>query len=220
LEALAITVGAYAAGHLVRILLLQTAASPTAHVAWRSVAQLLWIALVAGWLSLRGWTSAFGRPARVWREVRDGAVFGAILYGLVALVVVLPLAWLIELATDRQVTAPQPFDVGLPPLGLALAGALALLIAPAAEELLFRGVLFPALRDRFGLGAGIAASAVAFGLAHYLPGDPIEVMITISATTVIGASLAIQYERRGTLLAPLSAHVAFNAVGLSILLFR
>jgi membrane protease YdiL (CAAX protease family) len=205
---------------LVRLLLLEARESPTAHVAWRSVAQLIWIVVVATWLGLRrtGWTTAFGRPARPWPEIRDGAVFGSILYGVVALGVALPVSWLVGLVSGREVIAPEPFPPSLPPLGLALAAALALLVAPAAEELLFRGVLFPALRSRFGLPMGIAGSAAAFGLVHYLPGEPIDVVITVAATSAMGIGLAIQYERRGTLVAPLSAHVAFNALGLVILL--
>jgi membrane protease YdiL (CAAX protease family) len=221
-DATVVSLGAYVAGHVARLLLLEARETPTAQIAWRSVAQLIWIVVVVTWLARRGtrWATAFPRPARPWPEIRDGAVFGSILYGVVALGVALPVSWLVGLASGREAVAPEPFPRSLPPFGLALAVTLALLVAPAAEELVFRGVLFAALRGRFGLQIGVAASAAAFGLVHYLPGDPIDALIAVAAGAALGAGLAIQYERRGTLVAPLSAHVAFNAIGLVILLLR
>jgi membrane protease YdiL (CAAX protease family) len=217
--AVAVLLVAYATGHLIRLLLLNAQTSPTGLVALRALAELIWIGVVAAWLGLRrtGWAAAFGRPARAWPEVRDGAVFGLILYGVTALCVALPVSWLMGLALDRDVVLRKVFPPELSAGGWLLAAALALVVAPAAEELLFRGVLFPALRDRFGLVTGVAGSAAAFGLAHYLPGDPVDVVATIAAATALGVGLAIQYERRGTLVAPLSAHIAFNLLGLVIL---
>ena len=219
-EAAALVLAAYVAGHLIRLLLLGGRPSPTAKVAGRVVLELVWIVVVVAWLGVRRieWTTAFGRPARPWPEIRDGAVFGAILYGVVALVVVLPVTWLLGRTSDGSVSAPEPLPTTLDPLGWALAAALVLVLAPAAEEVLFRGILFPAVRNRFGLAAGIAGSALAFGLAHYQPGDRSDVLIPVAAATVMGAGLAFQYERRGNLVAPLAAHVAFNALGLLILL--
>lgn len=221
-EGLAVVLLAVGIGHVVRLLLLGDRTSPTAQVARRMVAELVWVIVVAVWLALRRhrWTPAFGRPARPWREVADGAVFGAILYGAVALGVALPVAAIVRLVTDRVVGARDPFPEALPPIGWMLAGALALVVAPLAEEVLFRGVLFPALRNRFGLAAGVAGSAAAFGLVHYVPGDPLDTVIDVAATAAMGVGLAIQVERRRTLLAPIAAHVAFNALGLLILLRR
>jgi membrane protease YdiL (CAAX protease family) len=220
-EAIVVLVLALGTGHLVRLLLLGTSVtSPAEQVGRRLIPELVWIVVVVSWLRIRriGWTRAFGRPAQVWPEVADGVVFGWILYGLVTLGVALPVAWLIRLGSDRPVTPPAQLPEGLAPFGWALAATLTLLVAPVAEELLFRGVLFSAIRKRFGLAIGLVGSAVAFGLVHYVPEDPIDVVITVAAATAMGVGLAIQYERRGNLIAPLSAHIAFNVLGLSILL--
>jgi uncharacterized protein len=220
-EAIAVLAFALGTGHLVRLLVFGTSVTSPAEVVGRKlVAELIWIIVVLAWLRMRraGWTRAFGRPARTWPEVVDGTVFGWILYGVVTLGVGLPVAWLVRLLSDRPGTPPAPFPAGLTPFGWTLPVILALLVAPVAEELLFRGVLFPALRNRFGLAAGLVGSSIAFGLVHYLPGDPIDVVITVAVTTAMGVGLAIQYERRGTLLAPLSAHIAFNLLGLVTLL--
>ena len=219
-EATALLVFAYVMGHLIRVLLLGGRTSPTARVAERAVLELVWIGVIAAWLRSRriAFSVAFGRPARPWTEIRDAAVFGSILYGVVALAVALPVRWLLGLVSDHPVSVPESLPTALDPLGWGLAVALVLLLAPVAEELLFRGILFAPVRSRFGLAAGIAGSALAFGFVHYLPGDPIETAVTVAAATAMGAGLAFQYERRGNLVAPLAAHVAFNALGLLIIL--
>jgi membrane protease YdiL (CAAX protease family) len=64
----------------------------------------------------------------------------------------------------------------------------------------------------------VACSAGAFGLAHYVPGSSIGIAVVMAATAAMGVGLAIQYERRRSLLAPLAAHVAYNVLGLVTLL--
>ncbi len=219
-EAVAVFLGSFLLGHALRLWLFGGVPSPTAYLAWQTLAELTWIVVIAAWLRLRhrGWVATVGRPARAWEEARDGAVFGLILYGVVALGVVLPLSWVLGLVSDRNVRAPEPLPEGLPPVGVALALIFALIVAPAAEELFFRGVLFRALHDRHGTAIAVTGSAVAFGLVHYVPGTPIAVVVVVAAAVATGVGLAIQYERRRNLLAPLAAHVAFNALGLLTLL--
>jgi membrane protease YdiL (CAAX protease family) len=219
-EALAVFLGAYLIGHLIRTWLFGSDPSPTAFVAWRATAELTWIAVLVTWLHVRypGWVAALGRPARPWAELRDGAVFGLILYGFVALAVVVPVSWLLEAMSREDVVTPDPFPRSLPSTGVALSILFALIVAPAAEEFFFRGILFRALRDHHGPSIAVAGSAGAFGLVHYVPGSAIGIVVVVVATATMGVGLAIQYERRRNLLAPLVAHVAFNALGLVTLL--
>lgn len=85
-------------------------------------------------------------------------------------------------------------------------GTIALLavgLAPVVEESLFRGILFPVLRDLGWRRAAFAGTALLFGAIHgnaaaFLP------------LTLFGASLAWLYERTGNLLAPITAHAVFN----------
>ncbi len=125
----------------------------------------IWTALLLAWLVARhpGWVRSVGWPRHPWEEAREAAVFGAILYGVVALAVALPLSRAIGRGGGAigPPQGPAASAVGIP---VALGSAL--LVAPAAEELFFRGLLFRALRQGFGTAPAAVASALAFGLVH------------------------------------------------------
>jgi hypothetical protein len=87
------------------------------------------------------------------------------------------------------------------------------IVAPLAEEFLFRGFVFASLRDRAGLAAGIIVSSLLFSVVHL--GLPSR-----AATLVLGAAFCLLYQRTGTLVAPVAAHAYFNLVMLSMTLLR
>jgi len=93
-------------------------------------------------------------------------------------------------------------DPGLAPL--ILVGVV--LLAPLGEELLFRGVLFQALRRSVPLWPAIGLSGLAFGLSHVEP-------IAIVGTFPLGMYLAWLFHRRGTIVSPIVAHLVFNLLG-------
>ena len=99
------------------------------------------------------------------------------------------------------------------PLELAVIFFSAVVVAPFAEEVVFRGFIFPSVRDRWGLPAGILVSSLLFGLVH--PGLP-----AVAATFVLGAVFCALYERSGTLVAPVTAHAFFNLTMLSLSLLQ
>lgn len=89
--------------------------------------------------------------------------------------------------------------------------ASAIIVAPVAEELFFRGVLFRGLLGPLGVWPAIGTSAVLFGLAHPQP----TVSGTLYALAVLGtfgAYLAWAFERRGSLVTPMVMHATFNAL--------
>ncbi len=97
----------------------------------------------------------------------------------------------------------SPLDRGL--LFLAVA-----VVAPIVEETMFRGVLYPALRARWGVPAGVALSAGVFAIVHpNLPSGFLPIW-------TIGVALALLYERRQSLLPGMVFHGLNNAL---ILLF-
>ncbi|MBP6962817.1 MAG: CPBP family intramembrane metalloprotease [Armatimonadetes bacterium] len=82
--------------------------------------------------------------------------------------------------------------------------------APFFEELFFRGVLFSSLRARWGVGAGVIVSAVAFGLVHPLPLGLLPIL-------VLGIVFAVAFNQRGSLLTCIVAHACNNAVAFALL---
>jgi membrane protease YdiL (CAAX protease family) len=95
---------------------------------------------------------------------------------------------------------------GTQPIGIVvalLAGAV--LVAPLAEELFFRGVLQTYLvgqmRSRW---PAIVLAALAFGAVHYT--QP----YAVAALVLLGVLLGYAYERTGSLLPPVVIHALFN----------
>jgi membrane protease YdiL (CAAX protease family) len=87
----------------------------------------------------------------------------------------------------------------------------AVLLAPLAEELVFRGVLLRALGRRFSAGPAALVSAAAFALAH-LALD-FQSAVAVPALFVVGLVLALVVQRRGRLAPAVAAHMGFNLVG-------
>jgi membrane protease YdiL (CAAX protease family) len=86
------------------------------------------------------------------------------------------------------------------------------IIAPFAEELLFRGVIFAGLVQRMPLWVAASLSGIIFGAAH---GDPWGFV----PLAVTGAGLALLYYRTRSLWPNVLAHAIFNAVALVALYF-
>lgn len=86
----------------------------------------------------------------------------------------------------------------------ALLSIAAVITAPVAEELLFRGIVFGALRGAVGLWPAVVFSSVLFGLTH--------VDAAMGPLVWLGAVLALVYERTGSLWAPIAVHSAHNAI--------
>lgn len=83
--------------------------------------------------------------------------------------------------------------------------------APIAEEILFRGVLFRAIRDRGFPMLALIGTAVVFGGIHFNLGA----LVPLSA---FGLLLALLTDRTGGLVAPIAAHMTFNAAPFLFLL--
>ncbi len=162
------------------------------------------LALVLG----RRFLSAGPAELGLVRPSRDALRTG-VFAGLAIFAVTIPL----ELAQRSVFGAPEQSLVvafqhhrGLAAFALdALAGAL---IAPFAEELLFRGVLFAGLRQRMPLPLAAALSAAAFVVPH----GPAVVLPLFAA----GFILALVYERTHNLFANVTAHGVFNLIGVGL----
>jgi membrane protease YdiL (CAAX protease family) len=92
------------------------------------------------------------------------------------------------------------------PWGLAGAIIVACVIAPFAEETFFRGFMYAGMRDRWGLAAGVIASALIFALFHM----SLSTLVPIAA---MGAVFALLYERTDALWPCIALHAAVNLLG-------
>jgi membrane protease YdiL (CAAX protease family) len=80
-------------------------------------------------------------------------------------------------------------------------------IAPIAEEYLFRGIIFTGLAQRMPVALAIVVSGIVFGAAHL---D----LWNIFPLAVIGMGLAMLYRRTGSLWPNIIAHATVNTVAL------
>lgn len=82
------------------------------------------------------------------------------------------------------------------------------------EELIFRGVLLYLLIRRWGAVAGIAISAVAFGVYHWfsheVTGNIPMMIITFLNTGIMGMIYAFGYARSWSLYIPAGIHLGWN----------
>ena len=184
-------------------------------------ADLVVTGILVLWLARwhREWRDAMVLPPRegVSRHALFGAIGGAILVPAVGMLSVTIEAAL-RTAVGHQVTAPEQVAPGLSPFAAGMLILLAIVIAPVSEELFFRGVLFRSVRDRHGFWPAALASAIPFGLVHYVPAPAIDALVLQLTMVGTGLGLAWIYERRGTIVATMAAHIAFNLIGVVTIL--
>ena len=89
---------------------------------------------------------------------------------------------------------------------------LAVAVAPAAEELVFRFFIYGVLRRYFGIVVGLLINALLFAAVHqHLP--------SFAPLFVLGACFTLAYEWSGSILVPMAMHSLFNATSLVALAF-
>lgn len=107
---------------------------------------------------------------------------------------------------DTQSVVQLVIDQSSPPL-LALIALGAVVLAPFAEEVVFRGFLFRNLRDSLGKGLAMVVSGFAFAIIHFEP-------TLILPLTALGIGLALLYEWSGSLWVPIAVHALWNLFAL------
>ena len=85
---------------------------------------------------------------------------------------------------------------------------LAVVVAPVTEELLFRGILYPFIKQRGYPRLALWGTAVLFGALHLN-------LMTFIPLTFLGLVLAWLYDTTDNLLAPIFAHSLFNTANFS-----
>ncbi|MEY4691002.1 MAG: hypothetical protein RIT19_1327 [Verrucomicrobiota bacterium] len=179
-----------------------------------------WKALVLGQVCLHvavvGSMVAFLRShGRGWREgfgLAEGGVARPVGMGVLAGLAFLPAAYGLQWAIGTWL---KTLGVELPPQqavrilvdadawGRAAIFLTAGLVTPWVEEMLFRGVGYPFIKDLGRPRLALWGTALAFGVIHANR----SVFVPL---TCFGYLLALLYRHSGNLLAPVAAHVTFN----------
>jgi membrane protease YdiL (CAAX protease family) len=98
----------------------------------------------------------------------------------------------------------------------------AILSAPVAEEVLFRGLVFRVLLERLAIWSALVVSALLFALIHlpywWLSGaaSPASLALRLGSIFAYGIFFALLYRWSGSLYAPLICHVLNNLVTVSL----
>jgi membrane protease YdiL (CAAX protease family) len=91
----------------------------------------------------------------------------------------------------------------------------AVVVAPVAEELFFRGLLLQGLARSYGPRIGVAGSALVFGLFHF-SGPSIQTVLPMLSATVVGLVLGWLFVRTANLTVPVLTHALVNGVALVV----
>ena len=139
--------------------------------------------------------------------LKTGLLWSAV-FGLCALVGLVGLTAL-GLPPARILGGHVPADFSKLALLMLVGG----LVAPVAEEIFFRGVLFGYLR-RWGAPLGLIVSTLVFVLAHgHMPGPP------PIPQAVGGLVFGLAYEKTGQLMVPITIHVLGNLAIFTLLIW-
>lgn len=162
-----------------------------------------------------GWREAFG--------LRGPKLNQALLLVITLVIVILPIAWLLQTVSVSALT-----KLGWPPADqtavalMAAAkslwlkiylGAFAVVLAPVAEEFIFRGMLFPFVKQLGYPRLAWFGTSALFALIHL----DVAIVVPLFAFAL---ALAWLYEKTDNLLAPIAAHSLFNAANLAVLYFE
>ncbi len=174
------------------------------------------LALVGRFIAEHGltWREAFGLSNRARR---------AILLGILAACLFLPIAVGLQQVSRLVLTHIPKLQIqpeeqqAVQALRNAIAwwdrlalGLVTVLLAPVAEEVLFRGVLYAWIRKEGYPRAALWGSSLLFAGFHLN-------LVTFLPLLVLALGLAFLYERCDNLLAPIAAHSFFNLANFALL---
>lgn len=95
------------------------------------------------------------------------------------------------------------------PVGMLLIGLFGVLVAPAAEELLFRGFMYPVVERSSGASVAVLATSLVFSLLHGVQyGWRWQNLILL---LVVGIVFGMIRARTGSIIPPTLVHSSYNA---------
>lgn len=157
------------------------------------------------------WTEAFGFGNNRQR---------ALLFGAVAACIFFPLGWGLQWAsaqvlshvsvTPAEQQAVQTLRATEGWLVRLVLAGMVIVIAPLAEEILFRGLLYPTIKQAGFPRAALWSTALLFAIVH-------QNAVTFLPLLVLALILTMLYELTNNLLASIVTHSLFNAINFMVL---
>jgi len=177
-------------------------------------AALIWIAKFLRESNI-SWRAAFG--------LRPSSRVVAVAIGLAVGVMVLPVMWLLQMLSEAvmtllnfnpvaQVAVTELQNGAVPVPEKILLAAFTVLLAPVAEEALFRGILYPTIKQSGRPRWALWGSSILFGVLH-------QNMAIFVPLVFLAVLLVLLYESSGSLLTTIATHSMFNAANVFYLFF-
>ncbi len=161
-----------------------------------------------------GWREAFGL---------SNGVAGALLRGVIVACAFLPVAIALQWVSARLMVhvpylhlkpeeqeAVQTLQLAVSWQDRLALGFVTILLVPPAEEMLFRGVLYPGIKQAGFPRAALWGTSLVFAAVHLN-------MVSFIPLLVFALILVTLYEWTDNLLAPVSAHATFNGLNFFML---
>ncbi|MBF0215559.1 MAG: CPBP family intramembrane metalloprotease [Candidatus Omnitrophica bacterium] len=144
-----------------------------------------------------------------------------LLYGAIGYIALLPVVILIIMATYIFIRVINYVPPVQPIVQVFLdensAGVLwssvifAAFFGPLAEELFFRGFMYPALRKKFGILGGVFITSGVFSLLHFHAVGFLPIL-------ALGVLLTYIYEKTGSIFTPIAIHI-FHNIAMVVMVF-
>lgn len=167
---------------------------------------LIWVSMFLAEQDLT-WNQAFGFRNAPGRSTALAVAITAIALPVALIVLGGLVALLFKLFGE---TPEQQITVSFlrnhpPPWQIAVMGFTAIVLAPIAEETLFRGILYTAIKQRGHRQAAIWGTSILFALIHFN-------LSALVPLIFLGLVWTWLYERTQNLIAPIVGHMLFNAI--------
>lgn len=133
------------------------------------------------------------------KKITPAALFRIAVFALAVSGILNQLIGSLHIESDAYNAVEETLGAATPTMLIAIVAC----VGPAAEEFLFRAVIYRRLRDYIGFGWAAVISGVLFGAAH---GNLVQGLFA----GIFGIVLALIYEHYGTVWASVIAHFANN----------
>ena len=168
--------------------------------------------LLISWLFVYRPRALAGLPSFPGREPLRAAARGAA-WGVAAWVVSTVLIGIMAVVLQQLGMEPEPqaAEQALTVIDPWLAILAIVVLAPIAEEIFFRGVVFNAWLREGGRRFAFIGSALLFAVIHVS-------LLSLLPIFALGLMLAWIYDRTGTLVAPIAMHATVNGISVALAL--